>query len=198
LKPGPEAALFAQHNARLRPPLVVKEIPEARGSAAEIRRREGAALLAALPDGALAVALDLGGLSPDSEELAALTTKWEESGKILAFVIGGAEGLDPAVQARADHRISLGRMTWPTSWCAACWRSSSTAPRPSAPGTPTIDPGGLKTGIKGRGKNSPDPSFISVSFLGVAVGRTALLSPGRGRAAGPRPAATEGSARGAI
>jgi 23S rRNA (pseudouridine1915-N3)-methyltransferase len=113
LKPGPEAALFAQHNARLRPPLVVKEIPEARGSAAEIRRREGAALLAALPDGALAVALDLGGLSPDSEELAALTTKWEESGKILAFVIGGAEGLDPTVQARADHRISLGRMTWP-------------------------------------------------------------------------------------
>ena len=92
---------------------MVKEIPEAKGSAAEIRRREGAALLAALPEAALAVALDLGGLSPDSEELAALTAKWEESGKAVAFLIGGAEGLDPAVQARADLRISLGRMTWP-------------------------------------------------------------------------------------
>jgi 23S rRNA (pseudouridine1915-N3)-methyltransferase len=113
LKPGPEAALFAQHNARLRPPLTVKEIPEARGSAAEIRRREGAALLAALPEGALAVAMDLGGATPDSEELAALTAKWEESGRVLAFVIGGAEGLDPSVLARAEHRLSLGRLTWP-------------------------------------------------------------------------------------
>jgi 23S rRNA (pseudouridine1915-N3)-methyltransferase len=113
LKPGPEAALFAQHNARLRPPLTVKEISEARGSAAEIRRREGAALLAALPEGALAVAMDLGGTTPDSEELAALTAKWEESGRVVAFVIGGAEGLDPAVLARAEHRLSLGRLTWP-------------------------------------------------------------------------------------
>jgi 23S rRNA (pseudouridine1915-N3)-methyltransferase len=113
LKPGPEAALFAQHNARLRPPLVVKEIPEARGSAAEIRRREGAALLAALPEGALAIALDLGGLAPDSEELAALTTRWDGSGRAVAYLIGGAEGLDPGVLARTEQRISLGRMTWP-------------------------------------------------------------------------------------
>jgi 23S rRNA (pseudouridine1915-N3)-methyltransferase len=113
MKPGPEAALFAQHNARLRPPLAVKEIPEARGSAAEIRRREGAALLAALPEGALAVAMDLGGATPDSEELAALSAKWDESGRPLAFLIGGAEGLDPAVLARAEQRLSLGRLTWP-------------------------------------------------------------------------------------
>jgi 23S rRNA (pseudouridine1915-N3)-methyltransferase len=113
LKPGPEAALFAQHNARLRPPLVVREIAEARGSAAEIRRREGAALLAALPEGSLAVALDLGGSAPDSEGFAALLTRWEESGRVLAFVIGGAEGLDPAVLARSEQRISLGAMTWP-------------------------------------------------------------------------------------
>ncbi|PHK93260.1 50S rRNA methyltransferase [Pseudoroseomonas rhizosphaerae] len=113
LKPGPEADLFAQHNARLRPPLLVREIPEARGSAAEIRRREGAGLLAALPEQALAVALDLGGHMPDSEGLATLLERWEGSGRPLAFLIGGAEGLDPAVQARADQRLSLGPMTWP-------------------------------------------------------------------------------------
>lgn len=113
LKPGPEAALFALHNARLRPPLAVTELPEARGSAAEVRKREGQALLAALPEGALAVALDLGGQAPTSEALAALTTRWAESGRAVAFLIGGAEGLDPAVLARAEHRLSLGPLTWP-------------------------------------------------------------------------------------
>ncbi|MDJ0389419.1 23S rRNA (pseudouridine(1915)-N(3))-methyltransferase RlmH [Roseomonas sp. E05] len=113
LKPGPEAALFAQHNARLRPPLAVREIAEARGAPSEVRRREGAALLAALPPAALAIALDLGGHTPDSEGLATLLERWEASGKPLAFLIGGAEGLDPAVLARAEHRLSLGPMTWP-------------------------------------------------------------------------------------
>lgn len=111
---GPEAALFAQYSARLRPAPQVVEIPEARGgSAAEIRRREGAALLAALPEGALLVALDLGGAAPGSEAFAALLGRWEEGGRPLCFAIGGAEGLDPAVLARAEHRLSLGPMTWP-------------------------------------------------------------------------------------
>jgi 23S rRNA (pseudouridine1915-N3)-methyltransferase len=113
LKPGPEAALFEQHNARLRPPLAVTEIPEARGSAGEIRRREAAALLAALPDAALVVALDLGGAAPTSEALAALAERWDATGKPLCFMIGGAEGLDPSVLDRADHRLSLGPLTWP-------------------------------------------------------------------------------------
>jgi 23S rRNA (pseudouridine1915-N3)-methyltransferase len=110
---GPEAALFEHHNARLRPPLVMRELAEARGSPAEIRRREGAAILAAIPEGALAIALDLGGEMPDSERLAALTGRWAEAARPIVFVIGGAEGLDEAVLARADHRLSLGKLTWP-------------------------------------------------------------------------------------
>lgn len=113
MKPGPEAALYAHYAARLRPPPALTEIPEARGPAAEMRRREGVALLAALPDDALAVALDLGGEAPDSERFAALLARWEETGRTLCFLIGGAEGLDPAVTARAEHRIALGPMTWP-------------------------------------------------------------------------------------
>lgn len=113
MKPGPESALYAHYAARLRPPPDVTEIPEARGSAAEVRRREGAGLLAALPADALAVALDLGGEMADSERFAALLARWEETGRPLCFLIGGAEGLDPAVAARAERRISLGAMTWP-------------------------------------------------------------------------------------
>jgi len=115
MRPGPEAALYAHYAARLRPPPEVTEIPEARGSAAEVRRREGAALLAALSAEAVAVAvaLDLGGEMPDSEAFAAMLARWEDAGRMPCFLIGGAEGLDPAVLARAERRISLGPMTWP-------------------------------------------------------------------------------------
>jgi len=116
LRAGPEAALFDTMAARLRPALRVQEIAEARGSPAEIRKREGAGLLAAVPEGALVVAMDLGGAAPDTEALAALTERWEQTGRAIAFVIGGAEGLDPAVLGRADHRLSLGPLTWPHFW----------------------------------------------------------------------------------
>jgi 23S rRNA (pseudouridine1915-N3)-methyltransferase len=110
---GPEAELFGRYAGRLRPPLTVTEISEGRGSAAEIKRREGDAMLAALPDGAFAVALDLGGQSPDSESFSGLLSRWLESGRPVCFVIGGAEGLDARVIARADAVVSLGRLTWP-------------------------------------------------------------------------------------
>jgi len=114
IKPGPERALFDHHAARLRPAPQVIEIAEGQGAnAGEIRRREGVALLAALPAGALGVALDLGAPAPSSEAFAALLTRWEEAARPIVFLIGGAEGLDPAVLARAEHRLSLGPMTWP-------------------------------------------------------------------------------------
>ncbi|PZW41859.1 23S rRNA (pseudouridine1915-N3)-methyltransferase [Humitalea rosea] len=119
LRSGPEAALYAEMAGRLRPALSLREIPEAKGSAAEVRRREGAALLAALPEGALAVALDLGGGAPDSTRFAAMTEGWDACGRSIAFLIGGAEGLDPAVLARADQSLSLGPLTWPHFWVRA-------------------------------------------------------------------------------
>lgn len=113
LRDSPEAALVARYAARLRPPPALSELPEARGPAPEVKRREGAALLAALPPGAFAVALDPAGPAPDSPALADLLDRWLGAGKPLAFLIGGAEGLDAAVLARADARLSLGPMTWP-------------------------------------------------------------------------------------
>jgi 23S rRNA (pseudouridine1915-N3)-methyltransferase len=109
----PEAALYAEYAGRLRPPLELTELPEGHGSPAEIRRREGESILAALPAGATLIALDLGGEALTSEDFAALLERWEGGGKPLCCAIGGAEGLDPAVLARAAHRLSLGKMTWP-------------------------------------------------------------------------------------
>ncbi len=113
LRAGPESDLFGRYNARLRPKLAVSEIPEANGSAGEIKRRESIALLAALADGAFAVALDLGGKCPTSEAFAVLLTNWSDAGHKLAFLVGGAEGLDASVLERANYVLSLGPMTWP-------------------------------------------------------------------------------------
>ncbi|MGI4950244.1 MAG: 23S rRNA (pseudouridine(1915)-N(3))-methyltransferase RlmH [Janthinobacterium lividum] len=112
-KSGPETDLFERYNSRLRPALALTELPDGRGAPAEIKRREGEALLAALPAGALAIALDLGAPCPGSEGLARLLERWLGSGRLPCFLIGGAEGLDAPVLARADHTLSLGPMTWP-------------------------------------------------------------------------------------
>jgi 23S rRNA (pseudouridine1915-N3)-methyltransferase len=113
LKPGPEAELFARYNVRLRPKLDVTELPEGTGAPAEIKRREADAILAALPDSAFAVALDLGAAAPASEDFARVLESWQGQGRKLAFLIGGAEGLESRVLARANHVLSLGALTWP-------------------------------------------------------------------------------------
>jgi 23S rRNA (pseudouridine1915-N3)-methyltransferase len=113
LRDGPEAALFERYAARLRPRPTLTELHEARGAPAEVKRREGAALLAALPRGAFVVALDPGGQALTSEKLAGRLEQWLASGQTPCFLIGGAEGLDATVLQRSDFVLSLGVMTWP-------------------------------------------------------------------------------------
>lgn len=109
------ASLFTHYFERLPWPVALKEVEDRRGgSDEERRRREGAQLLQAIPDDAFAVALDQGGRALGSEELADRLGQWRDDGKReLAFVIGGAAGLVPAVLQRADFTLSLGNMTWP-------------------------------------------------------------------------------------
>ena len=76
--------------------------------------REGALLLEALPTDAAVVALDETGRDLSSEEFAKRLGRWRDDGRVtVAFVIGGAEGLDDGLRRRADFVLSLGRMTWP-------------------------------------------------------------------------------------
>jgi 23S rRNA (pseudouridine1915-N3)-methyltransferase len=110
---GPEAALFARYAVRIRPALTLTELPDGKGSPSEIKRREGEALLAALPAQTLAIALDLEGELLDSPTFAARLDGWLTLSRPIRFLIGGAEGLDRPVLARSDFTLSLGRMTWP-------------------------------------------------------------------------------------
>lgn len=110
---GPEAELVARYAARIRPALIVTEIADGVGAPAEIKRREAAAILAALTPGEFVIVLDLAGRALSSEGFAETLTKWIDAGRKCSFVIGGAEGLDAAVLARADATLCLGTLTWP-------------------------------------------------------------------------------------
>ena len=113
LRAGPEAALFERYNTRLRPKLTVTELPDGHGAPAEVKRREGEAMLSALPAGAYAVALDMGGPPLSSEDFARRLDAWLAAGRSPVFLIGGAEGLPRAVLDHAKAIVSLGPLTWP-------------------------------------------------------------------------------------
>ena len=75
------------------------------------RAREAEAIAAELHPGERLVALSEEGQTYTSEGLAqALEGSGSER---LAFVIGGADGLDPAIKARAQWRLSLSPLTFP-------------------------------------------------------------------------------------
>lgn len=81
---------------------------------AELKTREAALILGALPHGARLVALDGRGATWSSIELADRLRDWRDTGAhAAAFAIGGADGLGSAVIERADAVLSLGKMTWP-------------------------------------------------------------------------------------
>ncbi len=118
-KPGPLKDLFQDYGRRLAAgpwgPLRLVEVEERRPLAgAERMAREGRLLLQAIPDGARTFALDGRGKALDSEGFADLLSRTAESGAPeVTFLIGGADGFDPAVRQRADRVLSLGSMTWP-------------------------------------------------------------------------------------
>lgn len=71
-------------------------------------------LARALPAGALVVALDERGRLQSSPEFAADLAGWRDKGRQdLAFIIGGADGIAPALRGRADAALSFGQMVWP-------------------------------------------------------------------------------------
>lgn len=115
LKAGPLAELCNEYRRRLPLPLEFREVEERRPLAGPARKaREGELILAQLPKGALLVALDEHGKTFDSAGFARQFAAWRQaSGDNLAFVLGGADGLDEAVLARAQARLALGSLTWP-------------------------------------------------------------------------------------
>lgn len=110
---------FAEYRKRLSHwlPLELVEItPGLRGKgrdAARAMAEEGERVLAAIPKGALVIALDGRGSAWSSEQLATRLENWRGQGRDLALLIGGPEGHSPEVLAAAELRWSLGPLTLP-------------------------------------------------------------------------------------
>ena len=78
-----------------------------------IRVREGERLLARVPQPARLAALDPGGRELTSEGLAAWLEQHErEDPRPLVLAVGGHLGLSAAVQAAAQEKLALSRMTF--------------------------------------------------------------------------------------
>lgn len=77
------------------------------------RQIEAERILAALPAGAFAVALDERGTQLTTRELARWISGWMAEGVSPAFIIGGADGLDDSVKARAGKQLGLSKLTLP-------------------------------------------------------------------------------------
>ena len=119
LRAGPERALFDDYAGRLEKlgrglglgSLSQHEVEDRKGGG---MAAEAALLERAIPDGAAVVALDERGQVISSPDFAASLARFRDDGRAdLAFLIGGADGLDPGLRGRADMVLSLGAMVWP-------------------------------------------------------------------------------------
>lgn len=120
-KAGPETELAARYRdraAKAGRPLGLRGVDivtldESRLPDASARKAEEAAAIRRARAGRL-VLLDERGRSMDSPAFAALIGGWKDGGEEAAtIVIGGPDGLDPALRAQADAVLSFGAMTWP-------------------------------------------------------------------------------------
>ncbi len=119
LRAGPERALVDDYLQRCDRtgralglgPVTEHEVEDKRGGG---MAAEADLLARAVPAGAVLVALDERGKTLSSPEFAAQLATWRDGGRQdVAFVIGGADGIAPALRADADLAISFGRMVWP-------------------------------------------------------------------------------------
>lgn len=119
LRGGPERALLDDYCARFDRtgrqlglgPVAVAEVEDRKGGGAAA---EAALLDRACPAGALRLALDERGRMLSSPDFAQALARWRDSGRSdLAILIGGADGLDPALRDRSDALLSFGPMVWP-------------------------------------------------------------------------------------
>ncbi len=66
-----------------------------------------------LPTASFIIVMDEQGKQLSTQDLAASLINWMNLGKDITFIIGGADGLHPAIKQKADQILSLSRMTFP-------------------------------------------------------------------------------------
>jgi 23S rRNA (pseudouridine1915-N3)-methyltransferase len=91
----------------------LKAEPRAGKAAPQCMAAEAQRLEAALPKGVRRVILDERGSRLTTAQLAERLQFWRGDGRDVALLIGGPDGLDPALKATADETLRLSDLTLP-------------------------------------------------------------------------------------
>jgi len=118
LRKGPELDLITDYLDRFGKagrsfglgPAAIVEVEDKRNLGMDA---EAVLLERALPQGAVIITMDERGDVVSSPEFAARLGGWRDGARDIAFLIGGADGIAPALRAKADWSLSFGRMVWP-------------------------------------------------------------------------------------
>ena len=76
-------------------------------------RAEARSIEAAIPPGHWRIALDERGKQLTTAELAGMLRGWRQEGRDVAFIVGGADGLDPGLKSNANMLLALSTLTLP-------------------------------------------------------------------------------------
>ena len=118
-QPGWADAAWTEFGRRLPPEMrlelkAVKAEPRGAGrTAAQCMAAEAVRLAAACPKGARRVALDEHGTRLTTAQLAERMRAWRGDGRDVALLIGGPDGLDPALKTGVDETLRLSDLTLP-------------------------------------------------------------------------------------
>ncbi len=95
--------------------LLVEIKPEKRvgKTTIQLQQAESERIQAALPTGCHIVALDETGRQATTVKLAEMMIRWMESGRDVAFIIGGADGLHQDIKQMAHEKLALSALTLP-------------------------------------------------------------------------------------
>ena len=119
LRAGPERELLDDYLTRFERTgrslglgsLTVLEVEDKKGGGMQ---SEAVLLQRVIPKGAVICVLDERGRVMPSPDFAKKLGDWRDQGTSdLAFIIGGADGIDKALRAQADFKLSFGAMVWP-------------------------------------------------------------------------------------
>ncbi|WP_025916632.1 23S rRNA (pseudouridine(1915)-N(3))-methyltransferase RlmH [Herminiimonas sp. CN] len=110
---------FTEYSKRMPPEIRIhlKEIKPVERSGSKTAETamalERSRIEAALPKGARIIALDERGRDLTSVQLSQYLTQWQQDGRDVALVIGGADGLDAQFKAGAEMLIRISSLTLP-------------------------------------------------------------------------------------
>jgi 23S rRNA (pseudouridine1915-N3)-methyltransferase len=94
--------------------LEIRPEPRTTGkTTAQILEAEAQRILSALPQNCLRIAMDERGIQPTTRQLSAQMQDWMREGRDVAFIIGGADGLDVSVKQAAHQLMALSALTLP-------------------------------------------------------------------------------------